>query len=62
MNELTLEEITLVSGGATTSTAIKSGVRIVSKNIARGFLMGSGIGTVAAVAWFAYDAYSYYNQ
>lgn len=62
MQELTLQECNIVSAGAKTSTAVKSGARIIAKNIARGFLIGSGIGTAAAVIWFAYDTYTYYNQ
>lgn len=59
MRELSFSEINEVSAGASKATIVKSGARIIAKNIARGFLMGSGIGTAAAVVWFAVDAYIY---
>ncbi len=62
MEVLNDAQIDLVSGGAKTSTIIKSGARIFAKNLARGFLLGSGVGTVAAVVWFAADVYYYTKE
>lgn len=57
MKELNVDDVQIVSGGASTKTVALSATRIIAKNIARGFLIGSGVGTVLAVAWFAYDVY-----
>ena len=59
MRELNFNEVSEVSGGASKKTLIKSGASIVAKNLARGFLIGSGIGTAVAVAWFIYDVIDY---
>ncbi|GBL05762.1 hypothetical protein [Glaciecola sp. KUL10] len=62
MREITSVEISNISGGASNRTVLKSFARIASKNLARGFLMGSGVGTVVAVAWVAYDAFEYFSE
>lgn len=55
MKELNINEVQMVSGGASKKTVALSAARIIAKNVARGFLFGSGVGTVLAVAWFTYD-------
>ena len=62
MRELSFSEISEVSAGASKTTIAKSAARIIAKNIARGFLVGSGVGTLAAFAWFVYDAIEYSNR